>query len=428
MRTTVLLMAGIAAVGMMTSCASDNGDSPNNGKGEKTTINLSFAINGSTRTSNAPTDGGGTVGLGEGTLNNVAVGFFDAGGYRLAATSTEDAKVTFYGGDLLIPSEKSVSATVSSSANEVIVLANVPSLTNTATTSTKYVDATSSPILLSYTTSSDGKTNTATNTANSQSPTSLPMFGVEPITYTSGTTTGSATVSLERMVTRVSLNQLSYDFSKSNDAGATFVPKEIYMYNVKDELTGWGATPTTSASNDVTESAGETNGKCEVTTEKTPGNVTTLDNESTLSNTAYLSSGILSLTGSTNKSTSTQTDYVTSVNTYSFYVFPNTDNSNPTKIIIKGVYTPTVGSAAIVYYPITINHWNTNTTLSGSGIDENGKATNDSQISANTVYNLTVNIQGRGVSSPTQDLSPSTVKVTMGVNPWNSTSQAVTIQ
>jgi hypothetical protein len=74
-----------------------------------------------------------------------------------------------------------------------------------------------------------------------------------------------------------------------------------------------------------------------------------------------------------------------------------------------------------MYYPIIINHSQTGTTITDTdgSIYANGAAfSKDSQIAANTSYDLSITIQGRGVSSVSQDITPSSATVTMTVASW----------
>lgn len=432
MRTTVLLMAGIAAVGMMASCASDNGDSPNNGKGEKATINLSFATNGSTRTSGIATTNGDDPTKDEGKLNNLEIGLFDDGGNRVSAKNG-NTESTDYSYSSTGPTQISTT----SNATKVAVIANVPTSTTTNLGATKTYSAFGSdyPGLLANTTSTDGTsaqdgTTNKPYTVNSQQITGLPMYGEKPITWSN--TSSNVTVTLTRMVARVCLTKLVTDFTNYADPNATFVPTEVFMYNVKDKLTNWqtGTTDFTAS-----ETGGNDPGLCEMTdkTNTTPASVGYI---SPLTDYAYLSSGSAVPAGWVSSPKSTDTHGVTYFNcaaadasALSFYVFPNTNTSAPTKIIIKGIFTTGVTSA-IVYYPIIINHassYNTITGTDGNTYPASGSYSNDSKISANTIYNLQVTIEGRGVAEPSMPLEPSTVNATMQVTPWGTTTQEVTI-
>ena len=436
METRLLLIAGITTIGMMASCASDKGDSPNN-SGEKTTVNLSFATGATTRMvpGSAITTNGNDPSQEEGKLNNLAIGLFDNGNNRVSAKSgsSETTDYTYSAGGAQI--------TTTSSATQVAVIANVPTVATTNLDITK--QATLSAFrssymgLLSNTTSADGKTNTAMNTVNSQDMTGLPMYGEKSINWTSSNTTNnSVTVNLTRMVARVCLTKLATDFTNYSDKTATFKPTEVFMYNVKDQLTNWQTGTTTFS---ATEPTNGTNCLCEMTDKTT----TTLDGTnfnvpyiSSLTNYAYLSSGNVIPGGwvkapaSSSGSLTSYFDYTADAdptkdaNALSFYVFSNTDLTNPTKMIIKGLFTPTGGSASIVYYPIIINHASGYNTVNGS----NTPATGDSEISANTIYDLEVTIAGRGVDEPYMPLEPSTATVNMTVTPWGKTTQVVNIQ
>jgi hypothetical protein len=119
----------------------------------------------------------------------------------------------------------------------------------------------------------------------------------------------------------------------------------------------------------------------------------------------------------------TNTYLSTSNNPYFFYVFPN-GATTPTKLIIKGIFYPngaTESTGEVMYYPIIINHSQTGTTITdtdGSTYANGAAFSKDSQIATNTSYDLSITIQGRGVSSASQDITPSSATVTMTVASW----------
>jgi hypothetical protein len=121
----------------------------------------------------------------------------------------------------------------------------------------------------------------------------------------------------------------------------------------------------------------------------------------------------------------TNTYLSTSNNPYFFYVFPN-GATTPTKLIIKGIFYPkgaTESTGEVMYYPIIINHSQTGTTITdtdGSTYVNGAAFSKDSQIAANTSYDLSITIQGRGVSTVSQDITPSSATVTMTVANWTS--------
>jgi hypothetical protein len=119
----------------------------------------------------------------------------------------------------------------------------------------------------------------------------------------------------------------------------------------------------------------------------------------------------------------TNTYLSTSNNPYFFYVFPNGATA-PTKLIIKGIFYPkgtTESTGEVMYYPIIINHSQTGTTITdtdGSTYANGAAFSKDSQLAANTSYDLSITIQGRGVSSASQDITSSSATVTMTVASW----------
>jgi len=219
--------------------------------------------------------------------------------------------------------------------------------------------------------------------------------------------TSSQSLTLSRVVSRVVLKSLSTNFGSTvGFANATFVPREIFMYNVNDQYQ-WNGTSSSSGTN----LSGEI-------TSGSPGALTA----SSSSNTGYLSSGLLSsMTGVAG----TNTYLSTSNNPYFFYVFPN-GATTPTKLIIKGIFYPkgaTESTGEVMYYPIIINHSQTGTTITdtdGHTYVDGAAFSKDSQLATNTSYDLSITIQGRGVSSASQDITPSSASVTMTVANWTS--------
>jgi len=327
-----------------------------------------------TRTSGSiPSDNGANVGENEGTINTVCVGLFDADGNTITIH-----EYTYTNG-------QSESILTTTQVTQMIVEANVPSgLFTGATTISTFQSKVQQ---LSYTTSRDGLSNTGATTAGSQTMTALPMTSgiVSPLSL-SGNGTTSKTVELTRVVARVSINNIATSFDSNGPyAGATFTPTEIFMYNVNDQHT-WNGTASASA--------------------------TTVSGESTASTSfAYLG------TGSTNYAAPT------SSTPQFFYVFPHS-STLPTKLVIKGTFTPSGGTAQTMYYPIVVNHAQSNTTFT----DANGKSianTNDATIEANKAYSIAVTITGLGVTNPSKDIDPSAVTVNSQVQDW--TQAAVTI-
>jgi hypothetical protein len=387
MKVYNLLIALMLSMSLFSSCACEEDTSTD----DSVVIRLSLGT-GATKTNAAIPDNGGTVGSNEGKINNVCVGIFDS----------SDNMITLY--------QYTYSGTVSiitkTTAKNILIAANVPKGTfSGVTTRTGFLNKVQN---LSYTTSADGLSNSNKTVASSQTLTALPMFTSTTLSSSlTASSTSSQSLTLSRVVSRVVLKSLSTNFGSTvGFANATFVPREIFMYNVNDQYQ-WNGTSSSSGTN----LSGEI-------TSGSPGALTA----STSSNTGYLSSGLLSsMTGVAG----TNTYLSTSSNPYFFYVFPN-GATTPTKLIIKGIFYPkgaTESTGEVMYYPIIINHSQTGTTITdtdGSTYANGAAFSKDSQIAANTSYDLSITIQGRGVSSVSQDITPSSATVTMTVADWTS--------
>ena len=363
MKHTLYISSILAACMLLFSCASDNTVVPENGTPEHASVNISLSTGivssgakSATRSTGVlPTDKGGTVGTNEGTLNHICVGLFN----------TNDKLVTLYEydykGDEKVPTR--------TDAVKMLVFANVP----TGAFAGKYTvnDFYTVAQDLGYTTSADGKTNTAVTTANSQSMTSLPMMSdVKALDWGSGTTL-SPTVTLNRVVARVALTNITYSFSGSY-TGCTFAPTEVFMYNASNQLANWN-TKAVSGS---------------VSGENIAGNA----------NTVYLGSGTISSFSSTSP--------------YYFYVFPNSNTTAPTKLVIKGTFKTKSGTTYTTYYPITVN----SSSPTGNIVSTITGGTGDSKISANTTYGLSVTLNGTGVANVSDEITTTSVTVNTSVD------------
>ncbi|BCS86154.1 hypothetical protein prwr041_20470 [Prevotella herbatica] len=319
-------------------------------------MNLSLSTGAVTRANGAlPTDNGSVVGSNEGTLNHICVGLFDANN-KLVTLYEYD-----YSGDENISTR--------TDAVQMLIFANVP----TGAFAGKYILSDFYTVAqdLGYTTSVSGKSNTGVTTANSQSMKSLPMMSdVQTLNWGSGTTL-SPTVTLNRMVARVALTNITYSFTGSYN-GCSFTPTEVFMYNASNQLTNWN-TKTVSGN---------------VSGENIAGNA----------NTAYLGSGTISTYSAP----------------YYFYVFPH-GSTSPTKLVIKGTFKTNSGTTYTTYYPIIVNSSSTgnivSTIVSGTG---------DSKISANTTYGLSVTLNGTGVANVSDELTSANVTVTTSVDNFTS--------
>ena len=358
----------------ITSCVSRDGDDV----AKPATIRLSLGTGSETKTvktrtsGTIPSDNGANVGQNEGTINTVCVGLFDADGNTI--TIHEYTYTNGQSEDILTTKQ----------ATKMVVIANAKSgaFVN-ATTESDFLKRVQQ---LSYTTSDERQSNTNATKAGSQTVTALPMCSEEKSLTLSGNSATSMSVNLTRVVARVSLSSITTSFDSSGPySGATFTPTEVFMYNANDQYE-WNGMASASA--------------------------TTVSGESTASTSfAYLGTGNTNYTAPTPNSSQF------------FYVFPHS-STLPTKLVIKGTFTPKGGAAQTIYYPIIVNHAQSNTTFT----DAKGNATtntDDATIEANKTYNITVKITGFGVTDPSNDVDPSSVTINSQVQDW--TQAAVTV-
>ena len=196
------------------------------------------------------------------------------------------------------------------------------------------------------------------------------------------------------LVGKIKLSSITTNFTGTGYEGAKFVPKEVFLYNANTTCTfgGIGSAPQT----------GENTSK--------DGNYTI----SSPNSFCYLSSGAITY----NETTPTS---------YTFYTFPNTSATSPTKIVIKGAFTPKDGSPVVVYYPIVVNRYQGGTTITKDGNPIDKADVNDSKIVQSTSYDVSIIIKGKGMDSPDSNITPATATIKMNVQNWTDYTQTVTV-
>ena len=409
------------SVGLLASCAGDE-NTVTQGTGEPATIKLTLS------TGSATTKTGGASGTalptGDGTLdsstgssadeskiNRISVGLFDGSNNTVSVQEIEN------------PSTSSAnSITTTTLATQILVVANAPKGWFSGVTTLSEFQ-TKQAAILGYTTSTDGNTAyTIASGINSQTATAMPMAGaVQPVTLSS-TAANLVAAPLTRFVARIAITNITTSFENAGAyAGATFVPKEIFVYNANTTY-NWNNTMPTIASLQSGESTDASNVLF-----------------STLTSYSYLSSGVLSLTGvaPTTPYSNTATELVylkdpltssTTDNPYFFYVFPNTSSdattniAKATKLVIKGDWTPSGGTKTTMYYPIIINHGQAGTTFNGNSTTATGT---DTQVAANTRYSMKAIIKSIGVTTPGANIDPASVSLSVTVIGWTSSGQTV---
>ena len=366
MRIDKLIIAGIVSMSLLASCA-DNGKSPS---GPTTPMRLVLNLTGSPTLKSAITTAPSVAS--ENTINYLTVGLFDASNNLVSLTNLTGAAL----------SGNVATVTGNSLVTKVAVAVNVPY--SLFASVKKLSDFENVQANLDYTATSDASAAGTTQ----QYATALPMAGEGTVTITpNGTSasTGTATVPLTRLVSKITLTGITSTFSSTGAyPTASFTPTEVFMYN------------TPSAAN------------CNLTTTtsvfaSTPtflqGESSNLANQKVYLGTGTLTAQALPWTGN-----------------YIFYVFPNNNGTSQMELIIKGTFK-TSGSdpGTTVYYPIIINHAMTGTTGGSGAFVPDGT---DGVVQNNRAFSLTANITSMGVSSPSSTINTATVNVTVSLTAW----------
>lgn len=200
-------------------------------------------------------------------------------------------------------------------------------------------------------------------------PSKLPMFGTSTVTADTETEF-SSNVTVNHLVAKVTLNSLSVNFTGTGHASATFKPLEVFLINVPDELTmeydGTNYTPTGLAPTSLYQGEADTwSGNAKRTFADYLGTGTVY--EQTLDGTATYSKR-----------------YSLYTMPYNFTETSVTNASDNTRLVIKGEYRPSGGTAAVepMYYAVNLNN-----------------GTGDYKIKPNTHYKVTATIKGPGADN-----------------------------
>jgi hypothetical protein len=362
MNKNYLLIAVLMSVGMMTSCSSSDTEE-NTPVGNPAVVSLELNGKAMTRSA-ASTD--------EANITDGQAAAFDASGAIVGTVQS-----------FLTSASATPTVKTTTQATQVSVVANPGTTASFGSILNKGgLEAV--------------KTDLASTTADvkqpkSQNPTKLPKYGNSSVDFSTNTTVDQP-VDMYNLVGKIKLNPIVIDFGGTAYDGATFEPKEVFLYDANTTSTfgGSGSDPQTGENTDKT------------------GDYAVTDPNSFY----YLSSGVISST----------------TGTYTFYTFPNTSTTKPTKIVIKGAFTPKDGSPVLVYYPIVINRFQTGTVIKKDGTQLDKADANDSKIVKSTSYDVTITIKGKGVDSPASNISPATATITMNVKDWTDYTQDVTVK
>ncbi len=377
MKINKLVIAGIMSVGLLASCSND--DSAPSNQAKKAVVSLSLS-SGATRVyDNLPATDGSVIGMDEGSISRLAVCYFSKTGKIIKIFPYEKADL----GDFKTPLKEDVTT----DADSMYVIANFPKGKISADITT--IDDVRKVVYdLANTTYDEATGKTQETTLNSQNTGHLLMFSKLATGLSLSNTAVSVTANLERTVARICLNSLTQSLA---DTKANFVPTEVFMYNVSNNLT----LP-------KLESTSIVNGEYTDANTSTPGVL------NASSQNAYLSSGYINF--ASNPTYFSKPTY--------FYVFPGEDVA----FEVKGLYTDASNVTTVKYYKIIVNHidkGDVTSTINGTNTPYKGR---DAIVDPNIAYNLSLKIVGEGSKTPDTSV-PGTVQVSLTVAPWTTVNQ-----
>ena len=202
----------------------------------------------------------------------------------------------------------------------------------------------------------------------------IPMVGSASITITEYMDETSTVITLTRLMARIGVKNVEVNIPEET---GSFEPTEIFSYRVNDQHSyydhdnGWLGRSFSQYTNGATGEFGVNN------------------------NIEFLSSGIANF----------YRPQIDNPDTWQyFYVFPHSPE-NATRLVVKGTFTDPDGTKSTMYYPVIVNHMY-ESIVNGDvtyqyGIDS---YPDDSRLEANKTYMLNLEITGKGVNSPSEDI------------------------
>ena len=396
MKKNLYLMTALCAI-LFSACSGDTDPTPNTGDKKMAKIELSLTGT-TTRASETTLPADENTDTGEQKVFNIVIGIFNASGGVLTIQGIDNPAIS--------PTLQEISCplTQNETGCTAVVVANVPTTKiSTLTATTSKDDFLKVTLGLQETTASGGTTQLSNK---------LPMSGNVIVTsggastfdLVGGETKTGLSVSLSRMVSRVTLMGIKTDFSSTGQyANATFKFKRIFLRNA---LSLSKVTPSATLGDNI-DGAGTfvMGGGTWNTGTKTWDS----DDDNYLFNEVQTVVDILP-----------GTVIPTNLNYYWFYAFSNNNATLPTALVIQGEFDADGDgvSPETVFYPVVINKSQVGTKITENGVEVSGQT---GTITRNRLYDISVTIKGKGVSTPTDNIIPANLEITVSVATWNLT-------
>ncbi len=379
-----------------TACSSDDNGAPQQNTNQERTLTIALNLGQSTPTTMRSTTITSDP-TGEATINSVIVAIF-SGDTPVKIEEVTSASGTITGTTINKWDNSGQKITVAAqgvTANDSVFVVVNPGATSKAT----LLAAANKSAFETTALGIDEALESAT--AGVEKETGFTMLGKAALSSGSGDITYTASLNVYRMVSKVSLESVTSDFTGTIYDGYTFTITEIYMDNVPSAHPYNFIKNIDPTATPYTYHTGRTGG----TDVK-----------------AYLSTGTVSHA----------TSATTIGNKYYFYTMPNAEDAKAkaTRLVLKGTFEKGTTSAT-VYYPIYLNYDNTNQTYASNAdtpYEGHVFAREAKKIYANDWYKVSAVIKSIGTTDPDQDLDPQAVQVQITVAAWNPITQTATFQ
>lgn len=320
----------------------------------------------------------------ESTVNTIAVGlFFEGGAVNIIVEPdiTPNSSGGLVSGNILC----------SPGTCDVIVVANVPKGVFAGVNSKN--EFISKAVSLSQTTS-NGK----------QTSNQLPMSGISSsaVVLEAGKSV-TASVSLSRLVSRISISSIRTEFS-GNNINATFKLDRVFLCNALE------SSKVAPGDINVTRPVTSTwihGGTVNENSTEPDGSFTWIDGSSFL------------LDKLTTPIAITGTEYTTP---YWFYAFANDDQTHRTKLVLSGYFDQdgdgTAHQPVYAYYPIVVNKTQQGTVITGPADNPDAPELGNGTIARNRDYRIKAVLKGSGSPTPGSEIQPSNLELTVNVEDW----------
>lgn len=445
-----LLLCGICSCGIFSSCSKEDiGNKTGSAIGNQLVLTINTANPNSPQASALPntlknvkigsratveTTSGITTAASENQINRLTIGIFDKDKNLriLKEFTTGDGT----GSTFKLDNSKAIATITTTSdmvGNDVLVAVNAVANAFSTVTNEAGFNAVSEGIDRALATSWDDTNAKDANISTKEEINNIPMYGSSStsgstkITTDAGSGNLSATINVQHQLAKITVKSIKVNFSQTGAyKSATFQPTAFFLINVANDLTfsdnAWNAAATAASS---TYPANQ--GYSSTATDVPTGGLTTFPYKDYLTtgtfSSAYPALKYLATDATGTAGGTTDANNITPNNV--FYVTPNVNTTQNTKLVIEGQFDPdgngSNAPATTVFYPVSINSTNNSSTT--PDVTTTAKA-----VYPNKNYICEIIINTKGSTSPYNAIDPAAATVTVTVSPFTPVNQSTVFE